>query len=203
MGGGCEQRQGCDEMFERMTERARRVVVLAQEEATRLGHDYVGTEHLLLGLLRLGDEPTTTTLLHSVGMDDFEAMYQTVVAAVGRSAESPTAAHIPLTTSVKAVLDQSLREALQTGDGQVGTEHLLLALLREHHDVGTTVLVELGADLDQLREAVLRQLRTRALPGSHQATRTPNSGDQLRNIEHLLQEIAVRLAAIERRLGEL
>lgn len=202
MGGGCEQRQGCDEMFERMTERSRRVVVLAQEEATRLGHDYVGTEHLLLGLLRAGDEPTTTTLLHSVRMDDFEAMYQRVVAAVGRGAESP-AAHIPFTPSVKAVLDLSLREALQTGDGQVGTEHLLLALLRERHDVATTVLVELGADLDQLREAVLRQLRTRALPGSHQATRTPDSGDQLRNIEHLLQEIAVRLAAIERRLGEL
>jgi ATP-dependent Clp protease ATP-binding subunit ClpC len=142
-------------MFERFTDRARRVVVLAQEEARMLDHDYIGTEHILLGLIREGDGYAARSL-ESLGIS-LDAVRQQVQEIIGRGQQAPSG-HIPFTPRAKKVLELSLRESLQLGHNYIGTEHMLLGLLREGDGVAAQVLVRLGADLDRVREQVIQLL---------------------------------------------
>src|SRR5205085_5686767 len=142
-------------MFERFTERARRVVVLAQEEARMLNHNYIGTEHILLGLAREG-EGVAARALESLGIS-LEAVRQQVEEIIGRGQEAPSG-HIPFTPRAKKVLELSLREALQLGHNYIGTEHILLGLIREGEGVAAQVLVKLGADLSRVRQQVIQLL---------------------------------------------
>ena len=142
-------------MFERFTDRARRVVVLAQEEARMLDHNWIGTEHILLGLVHEG-EGVAAKALTSLGIS-LAAMRQAVEDIIGRGAEPPTA-HIPFTPRSKKVLELSLREALSLGSDYIGTGHILLALLREGDGVSTQILVSDGVDLNQVRQQVINLL---------------------------------------------
>jgi hypothetical protein len=142
-------------MFERFTDRARRVVVLAQEEARLLNHNYVGTEHLLLGLIHEG-EGVAARALESLDVS-LEAVRARVEEIIGQGQSAPTG-HIPFTPRVKKVLELSLREALQLGHNYIGTEHILLGLIREGEGVAAQVLVELGAGLDRVRQQVVQLL---------------------------------------------
>jgi Clp amino terminal domain, pathogenicity island component len=143
-------------MFERFTDRARRVVVLGQEEARMLNHNYIGTEHILLGLIREGDG-VAAKALESLGIS-LEAVRQQVEEIIGEGQEVPSG-HIPFTPRAKKVLELSLREALQLGDNYIGTEHILLGLIREGDGVAAQVLVELGADLNRVRQQVIQVVR--------------------------------------------
>ncbi len=142
-------------MFERFTDRARRVVVLAQEEARELDHNYIGTEHLLLGLIHEG-EGVAAGALESLGIS-LEAVRQQVEEMIGRGQDQPSG-HIPFTPRAKKVLELSLRESQQLGHHYIGTEHILLGLIREGEGVAAQVLVRLGADLNRVREQVLQLL---------------------------------------------
>src|SRR5262247_1129945 len=142
-------------MFERFTERARRVVVFAQEEARDLNHDYIGTEHLLLGLMRDTDSVAARALRGlDIGQD---AAREQVIEIIGRGQRSPSG-HIPFTPRAKKVLELSLREALQLNHNYIGTEHILLGLIREGEGVAAQVLVKLGADLNRARQQVIQLL---------------------------------------------
>ena len=145
-------------MFERFTDRARRVVVLAQEEARTLDHGYIGTEHLLLGLIREGDGVAARVLV-SLGIS-LEAVREQVGQIIGRG-QQPPPGHIPFTPRAKKVLELALREAQQLGHGYIGTEHLLLGLIREGSGVAAQVLVRLGADLNRTRQQVVQLLHGR------------------------------------------
>jgi hypothetical protein len=142
-------------MFERFTDRARRVVVLAQEEARHLNHNYIGTEHILLGLIHEG-EGVAARALESLDIS-LEAVRVEVTEIVGRGAEQPSG-HIPFTPRAKKVLELSLREALQFGHNYIGTEHILLGLIREGEGVAAQVLVKLGASFDRVRQQVVHLL---------------------------------------------
>jgi ATP-dependent Clp protease ATP-binding subunit ClpA len=139
-------------MFERFTDRARRVIVFAQEEARLLNHDYIGTEHLLLGLIHDG-EGVAAKALESLGIS-LQAVRREVEESIGQGQSAPTG-HIPFTPRAKKVLELSLRDALQLGHNYIGTEHLLLGLLREGKGVAAQVLVKLGADLSRVRQQVI------------------------------------------------
>lgn len=142
-------------MFERFTDRARRVIVLAQTEARLLSHDYIGTEHILLGLLQEGEGVAAKALESlKVPLDDVR---EQVVKIIGRGHSAGTG-HIPFTPRAKKVLEISLREALHLGHNYIGTEHILLGLVREGEGVGSQVLKGMGADLDKVREAVVALL---------------------------------------------
>ncbi len=142
-------------MFERFTDRARRVVVLAQEEARLLNHNYIGTEHILLGLIHEG-EGVAAKALESLGIS-LEAVRNQVEEIIGQGGSSPSG-HIPFTPRAKKVLELSLREALQLGHNYIGTEHILLGLIREGEGVAAQVLVKLGADLSRVRQQVIQLL---------------------------------------------
>jgi ATP-dependent Clp protease ATP-binding subunit ClpC len=142
-------------MFERFTDRARRVVVLAQEEARMLNHNYIGTEHILLGLIQEGDG-VAAKALESLGIS-LEGVRGQVVEIIGHGQEAPSG-HIPFTPRGKKVLELSLREALQLGHNYIGSEHILLGLIREGEGVAAQVLVKLGADLNRVRQQVLQAL---------------------------------------------
>src|ERR1700755_2192975 len=148
----CEE---SDDMFERFTDRARRVVVLAQEEARMLNHNYIGTEHILLGLIHEG-EGVAAKALESLGIS-LEAVRQQVEEIIGQGQQAPSG-HIPFTPRAKKVLELSLREALQLGHNYIGTEHILLGLIREGDGVAAQVLVKLGADLNRVRQQVIQLL---------------------------------------------
>jgi ATP-dependent Clp protease ATP-binding subunit ClpC len=142
-------------VFERFTDRARRAVVLAQEEARLLNHNYIGTEHLLLGLVREHDGVAGKAL---ASLDvSIEAVRRQVEEIIGQGQAAPTH-HIPFTPRAKKVLEQSLREALQLGHNYIGTEHILLGLIREGEGVATQVLVNLGANLNRVRQTVIQLL---------------------------------------------
>ena len=145
-------------MFERFTDRARRVVVLAQEEARTLDHGYIGTEHLLLGLIREGDG-VAARALESLGIS-LDAVREQVGQIIGRG-QQPPPGHIPFTPRAKKVLELALREAQQLGHGYIGTGHLLLGLIREGSGVAAQVLVGLGADLSRARQQVVQLLAGR------------------------------------------
>ena len=142
-------------MFERFTDRARRVVVLAQEEARMLNHNYIGTEHILLGLIHEG-EGVAAKALESLGIS-LEAVRAQVEEIIGQGQQAPSG-HIPFTPRAKKVLELSLREALQLGHNYIGTEHILLGLIREGEGVAAQVLVKLGADLNRVRQQVIQLL---------------------------------------------
>ena len=144
-----------DSVFERFTDRARRVVVLAQEEARLLNHNYIGTEHILLGLIHEG-EGVAAKALESLGIS-LEAVRSQVEEIIGQGGSSPSG-HIPFTPRAKKVLELSLREALQLGHNYIGTEHILLGLIREGEGVAAQVLVKLGADLSRVRQQVIQLL---------------------------------------------
>ncbi len=142
-------------MFERFTEKARRVVVYAQEEARMLNQNYIGTEHLLLGLIREQDGIAAKALESlNISLEDVHAQVEDLI---GRGTFVPTG-HIPFTPRAKKVLELSLREALQLGHNYIGTEHILLGLIREGEGVAAQVLLNLGADLDKVRSAVIQLL---------------------------------------------
>jgi ATP-dependent Clp protease ATP-binding subunit ClpC len=142
-------------MFERFTDRARRVVVEAQREARGLGHDYIGTEHLLLGLIGEGGG-VGAKALESLGVSA-EALRAAVAEIVEPGEQSPSA-HIPFTPRAKQVLRLSLAEAARFGHTYIGTEHLLLALIQERNGVAGQVLAAAGADLERVRAEVARLL---------------------------------------------
>src|SRR2546422_3530982 len=142
-------------MFERFTDRARRVMVLAQEEARMLNHNYIGTEHLLLGLIHEG-EGVAAMAMTSLGIS-LEAVRSQVEEIIGQGQAALTG-HIPFTPRAKKVLELSLREALQLRHNYIGTEHILLGLIREGEGVASQVLHHLGADLNGVRQTVIQLL---------------------------------------------
>jgi ATP-dependent Clp protease ATP-binding subunit ClpA len=188
-------------MFERFTNQSRRVVVLAQEEARMLNHNYIGTEHLLLGLLHEGRGSAARAL---TAMDvTLSAARDQVVAIVGRG-QKEASGHIPFTPRAKKSLELSLREALQLGDGYIGTGHLMLGVIRQGDNVAIKVLDKLGADLNYLRVQVTQELRNN--PEDQDAPATEREQRRVRVILHdtvqsLLDTIDDRLSAIERHLG--
>jgi ATP-dependent Clp protease ATP-binding subunit ClpA len=151
-------------MFERFTDRARRVVVLAQEEARELGHNYIGTEHILLGLIRERDG-VAARALEALGIR-LDAVRREVREIIGTGPGLPSG-HIPFTPRAKKVLELSLREAQQLGHSYIGTEHILLGLIREGEGVAAQVLVRLGADLNRVRQQVIQVLHQG--PGEEEA----------------------------------
>src|SRR5437879_8881875 len=144
-----------DEMVDAFNDRARRVVVLAQEEARMLNHNYIGTEHILLGLIHEG-EGVAAKALESLGIA-LEGVRQQVEEIIGQGQQAPSG-HIPFTPRAKKVLELSLREALQLGHNYIGTEHIRLGLIREGDGVAAQVLVKLGADLSRVRQQVIQLL---------------------------------------------
>ena len=203
-------------MFERFTDRARRVVVLAQQEARELGHNYIGTEHILLGLVHEG-EGVAVEALKSLEIS-LETVRQQVEEVIGRGQDEPSG-HIPFTPRAKKVLELSLRESHQLGHRYIGTEHILLGLIREGEGVAAQVLVRLGADLGRVREQVVQLLGAHAheaspegetavtwevdsgLTGVEREVRIVGSPAQLAEMISRLRSIDGRLAAIERHLG--
>ncbi|MEA3501884.1 MAG: Clp protease N-terminal domain-containing protein, partial [Actinomycetota bacterium] len=155
-------------MFERFTDRARRVVVLAQEEARLLNHNYIGTEHILLGLIHEG-EGVAARALEGMGIS-LESVRSQVVEIIGQGSQAPSG-HIPFTPRAKKVLELSLREALQLGHNYIGTEHILLGLIREGEGVAAQVLQQLGAELHKVRQTVIQLLSgvqgEEAVPSGH------------------------------------
>lgn len=142
-------------MFERFTDRARRVIVLAQEEARSLKHNYLGTEHILLGLIKEG-EGVAAKALESLDIN-FDAVREQVVEIIGEGQDQPSG-HIPFTPRAKKVLEYAMREGLQLGHSYIGTEHLLLGLCREQEGVAAQVLAKLGADVNKVRGQVTNLL---------------------------------------------
>jgi ATP-dependent Clp protease ATP-binding subunit ClpC len=140
-------------MLDRFTDRARRVVKLAEEEARMLNHNYIGTEHILLGLIREGDG-VAARALESLEIN-LDAVRQQVEQIIGQGQHAPSG-HIPFTPRAKKVLELSLREAVQLGHDHIGTEHILLGLIREGDGVAAQVLVKMGADLNRVREQVIQ-----------------------------------------------
>jgi ATP-dependent Clp protease ATP-binding subunit ClpC len=147
-------------LFERFTDPAKRTIALAQEEARMLNHNYIGTEHILLGLIH-EDEGVAAKALESLNIS-LEAVRQQVEEIIGQGQAAPTG-HIPFTPRAKKVLELSLREALQLGHNYIGTEHILLGLIREGEGVAAEVLQKLGANLDRVRNRVVRIIVHRVL----------------------------------------
>jgi ATP-dependent Clp protease ATP-binding subunit ClpC len=185
-------------MFERFTDRARRVVVLAQEEARQLNHNYIGTEHILLGLIHEGDG-IAAQALESLGVR-LDAVRDRVKEIIGPGQDDDQSGHIPFTPRAKKVLELSLRESLQLGHDYIGTEHILLGVVREGKGVAAQVLVDLGADLNRVRQAVVQIVAT-AEPDEPDVIRRRRGQVQTDEIIARLDVIAARLAAIEQRLG--
>ena len=163
-------------MFERFTDRARRVVVLAQEEARMLNHNYIGTEHILLGLIHEGEGVAAKALeALTISLEGVRAQVEEII---GQGQQAPSG-HIPFTPRAKKVLELSLREALQLGHNYIGTEHILLGLIREGEGVAAQVLVKLGADLNRVRQQVIQLLSgyqgKEAAPSSGPAEGTPST----------------------------
>src|SRR5712691_11454976 len=143
-------------MFERFTAKARHVVVLAQDEARELNHNYIGTEHILLGLIHESQGLAARVLTGQFGLT-LDGIRQEVTAIVG-TGKKPQSGHIPFTPRAKKVLELSLREALQLSHNYIGTEHILLGLIREGEGVAAQVLQKLGADLNRVRQQVIQLL---------------------------------------------
>ena len=181
-------------MFERFTPRARRVVVLAQQEARRLDHNYIGTEHILLGLIHEG-QGVAAKALESLGIS-LDAVRQQVEEIIGRGQQAPSG-HIPFTPRAKKVLELSLREAQQLGHEYIGTEHILLGLIREGDGVAAQALVQLGANLNRVRQQVIQLISGQQPPGR----RPPLEGAPETEVQARLDVVEVRLAALEHQVG--
>jgi ATP-dependent Clp protease ATP-binding subunit ClpC len=197
--GRCEDtnaRKAALSMFERFTDRARRVVVLAQEEARMLNHDYVGTEHILVALIREGGG-VAAQALGSLGITE-EAARQQVEEVVGRGQPGPQQGHLPFTPRAKKMLQLSLREAIALGHGYIGTEHILLGLVREGEGVAMRVLNGLGVDPNRVRQQVIQ------LVSARRVQEEPGTGrDTGRGKRKLASEVRGRLDSIEWRLSVL
>jgi ATP-dependent Clp protease ATP-binding subunit ClpA len=181
-------------MFERFTDRARRVVVLAQEEARRLDHNYIGTEHLLLGLVH-ERQGVAAKALESLGIR-LDAVRQQVEQIIGRG-QQPPSAHIPFTPRAKKVIELARRESEAMGHAYIGTEHLLLGLVREGDGVAAQVLVQLGADLNRVRQQVILLLHGAA--GTAPVRARTRRGKRER--ERLIDEIPARFHLVDQRLA--
>jgi Clp amino terminal domain, pathogenicity island component len=185
-------------MFERFTDRARRVVVLAQDEARRLNHNYIGTEHILLGLIHEG-QGVAAKALESMGIS-LQAVRAQVEEIIGQGQQAPSG-HIPFTPRAKKIMELSLRESLQLGHNYIGTEHILLGLIREGDGVAAQVLVKLGADLNRVRQQVIQllhghQVKEPLTAGTAAGGHTLPPGVQTR-----LDAVEGRLADVEQRVG--
>jgi ATP-dependent Clp protease ATP-binding subunit ClpC len=161
-------------MFEKFSDRARRVVVLSQEEARLLNHNYIGTEHILLGLVH-EDEGVGSQALRSLGIR-LDAVRRQVEEIIGQGDSSPSG-QIPFTPRAKKVLELALREALHLGHNYIGTEHILLGLVREGEGVACQALVKLGANLPTVRARVLQLVADGTVEGA--AGRVPNLSPEL------------------------
>jgi len=181
-------------VFERFTDRARRVVVLAQEEARLLNHNYIGTEHILLGLIHEG-EGVAAKSLESLGIS-LEAVRAQVEEIIGHGGSAPSG-HIPFTPRAKKVLELSLREALQLGHNYIGTEHILLGLIREGEGVAAQVLVKLGADLSRVRQQVI-QLLSGYAGGKEGAPAGGGSGEQQQSGSLVLDQFGRNMTQLAR-----
>ena len=196
-------------MFERFTDRARRVIVLAQDEAKLLNHNYIGTEHLLLGLIHEG-EGVAAKALEQMGIS-LQAAREQVVEIMGQGQQVPSG-HIPFSPRAKRVLELSLREALQMNHNYIGTEHILLGLVREGEGVAAQVLLKLGADLGRVRSTVIQLLagyqgKEASMAGAPEAGPEKSSSQVLdqfgRNLtqaarENRLDPVIGRVSEIER-----
>jgi ATP-dependent Clp protease ATP-binding subunit ClpC len=181
-------------VFERFSDRARRVVVLAQDEARDLGHDYIGTEHLLLGLLHDASGTACQVLTRlQVPADAVRAKVGELV----QPGDKTTRGHVPFSTAAKKALEMSLREALQLGHDYIGSGHLLLGLLREERGTAARVLAELGVNLDRVRPLVGET----GDPAERPIGPRPFGASAFREIPDRLKAIEDRLAAIEERLS--
>jgi ATP-dependent Clp protease ATP-binding subunit ClpC len=185
-------------MFERFTGQVRRVVVLAQEEARMLGYNYVGTEHLLLGLICESDGVAAKALESlEIGL---EAVRQQVEEIIGLGQETP-AGYIPLTPRAKKALELSLQESLQLGHDHIGTEHILLGLIREDEGVAAQALAKLGVDQDQVREQVCqlldRELQTQRAAGDTDAY------DQIASLRDRERELAEQIHQLKEEIEQL
>jgi ATP-dependent Clp protease ATP-binding subunit ClpC len=196
-------------MFERFTDRARRVIVLAQEQSQRLSHNYIGSEHLLLGLLA-EQEGVAARALQSLNVT-LTAARELVEEIIGPGQQTPRG-HIPFTPRAKKILELALREALTMGSEVINTEHLLLGLIDEGDGVGAQILQRLGATPQAVREAVATLITTEPqaaeVTGSESGPRAVSVGrrvlipvDALTKVSDLLASIDRRLSAIERHLG--
>jgi ATP-dependent Clp protease ATP-binding subunit ClpA len=182
-------------MLERFTDQARRVVVLAEEEARMLDHNWIGTEHILLGLLREG-EGMAARVLESLGIG-LQPVRQQVEEIIGQGQQLPSE-QIPFTPRSKKVLELALRESLQLGHGHVGTEHILLGLIREGDGVAAQVLVRLGADPNRVRQRVI-ELAGGQRPQS--VRRVSREAAPVIWVQARLDVVEGRLAAVEQRVG--
>jgi ATP-dependent Clp protease ATP-binding subunit ClpC len=179
-------------MFERFTDRARRVIVDAQNEARSLSHNYIGPEHLLLGLINEGDGVGAKALeAMQISTDTVRGRIEDII---GRGQAPPGTGHIPFTPRAKKVLELSLREALQFGHNYIGTEHILLGLIHEGDGVAAQVLVGLGVDLDRTRQLVIQ-----ILTGRDREQAASTVAEDLRD---RLAAMAARLTVIERILRD-
>ena len=206
-------------MFERFTNQSRRAVVVAQEEARDFRHGYIGTEHILLGLL--GEGTGSAARMLAATDVTLDAVRREVEATVGRGDEERSSGRIPFTPRAKKSLERSLRESLQLGSGYIGTGHLLLGLISEDDDVAVQILGTLGTDLDALRARVIHDIREHpeqleagllAMGRAEQRevgvfatgrarARSAPIPRQPREIQNLMEAIDARLSAIERHLG--
>jgi len=185
-------------MFERFTDQSRRAVVLAQEEARHLNHNYIGTEHLLAGLRR-ENRGAAARALESAGIT-MDAVRAEIEKLVGRGQAAPSG-HIPFTPRAKKCLELSLREALNLGHNHIGPGHMLLALISQDDCVAVRVLSGLGADLGQLRARVIGEIEEDQGKGGGSAPLRPRRAELPNAVQALLDTIDDRLTAIELHLG--
>jgi ATP-dependent Clp protease ATP-binding subunit ClpA len=188
-------------MFERFTDRAQRVVVLAQEEARMLNHDHLGTEHLLLGLLHEG-EGVAAKVLESLEISP-EAVRRETEAMIGRGQQAAPGS-IPFTPRAKKALELALREANHLGHDYIGTEHILLGLVREGEGVAARVLAGLGADLNRVRQQVIQLLHGwvgEDVAGTGRPAGRPGRVRPVDDLQSRIDSADLRLAAVERWVG--
>ena len=188
-------------MFERFTDRARRVVVLAQEEARMLNHNEIGTEHILLALIR-EDGGVAAQALESLGITE-EAARQQVEEIIGPSQQDPPRGHIPFTPRAKKILQLSMREAVALGHAYIGTEHILLGLVREDDGVAIRVLNGLGVDPNRIRQRVIQQVSARRVQEEPGIGRATGRGKRklLSELRGRLDSLDWRLSVLEQRVG--
>src|ERR1700761_5371945 len=189
-------------MFERFTDQARRIVVLAREEASSFHHDHVGTEHILLALIREGSG-TAGTALASLGLTE-EAARQRVEEMTGRGQQDPPHGHIPFTLKGKKALELSLREAIALGNNFIGTEHILLGLLRAEDDVSIQILSRVGTDPASVRQEVIRRVHARRIEAEPAARRSTARGPKRKLLAEAygrIDSLEWRLSVLEQRVG--
>jgi ATP-dependent Clp protease ATP-binding subunit ClpA len=188
-------------MFERFTDRSRRVVVLAQEEARMLNHNYIGTEHILLALIR-EDGGVAAQALGSLGITE-EAARQQVEEIVGRGQQDPQRGHIPFTPRAKKTLQLSMREAIALGHAYIGTEHILLGLVREDDGAAVRVLSGLGVDPNRVRQQVIQLVSARRIQEEPGTGRAAGRGKRklLSELRGRLDSLDWRLSVLEQRVG--